>query len=364
MRENSHWSLNCGLWGGVRVYLHASLLVVFVAIVYFATQFAHLRAMDDGAMVGLLACAILLVSLALHELGHALAACQVGGSVDLVVIGPLGGMHWPNVPREPQREVLVALAGPAVHFLVLLALGPLLIIFGANLGDILLHPFYPSGMLSHSPGIVAAKIAFWFNWLLLLVNLIPAPSLDSGRALRSILWPVMGYRGAIRTVSRSGMLVAMMMCLLALLLPKPPRNPNIATDNSIMMPSAEHVVPTWLPLILLAMYFYFSSHQELHRADDDDPESDLFGYDFSQGFTSLEQPVAGPRRRNHGPMRRWLQQRQETKERRLREIEAEEERRVDDVLIRLKEVGIDALSPEERSLLHRVSARYRSRLQS
>jgi hypothetical protein len=63
-------------------------------------------------------------------------------------------------------------------------------------------------------------------------------------------------------------------------------------------------------------------------------------------------------------MRRWLQQRQEMKERRLREMEAEEERRVDEVLIRVKEFGIDGLSPEERSLLHRVSARYRNRLQS
>ena len=49
---------------------------------------------------------------------------------------------------------------------------------------------------------------------------------------------------------------------------------------------------------------------------------------------------------------------------RLSEIEAEEERRFDEVLIRINAVGIDALSADERALLHRVSARYRGRLQS
>jgi hypothetical protein len=154
----------------------------------------------------------------------------------------------------------------------------------------------------------------------------------------------------VRTVSRSGTMIAVMLCMLALLLHDPSNNARL--------------VPTWLPLVMLALYFFFSSQQEVQTVEEDDQEDDLFGYDFSQGFSSLEQPAVGPRGRQRGPMRRWLQQRQEMKERRLREIEAEEERRVDDVLIRVKELGIDGLSPEDRSLLHRVSARYRNRLQS
>jgi Zn-dependent protease len=337
------------MWGGVRVYVHASLFVAFVSILYFATEVAHARQLEDGPTYGLMASAILLFLLALHELGHAVAAWRLGGNVDLVVLGPLGGMHPPNVPREPHREVIVALAGPLVHFLALLALGPPLFLAGVNLGDLLLHPLYPAGMLSGPLEVVAVKMAFWFNWLLLLVNLIPAPGLDGGRALRSILWPVMGYRGAIRTVSRAGMMIALVLCLLALLLRDPPNDTRL--------------VPTWLPLVMMSLYLFFSSQQEAQAAEEDDQEDDLFGYDFSQGFSSLEQPP-GPRRRQQGPMRRWLQQRQEMKERRLRDIEAEEERRVDEVLIRVKELGIDGLSPEDRSLLHRVSARYRGRLQS
>jgi stage IV sporulation protein FB len=351
MRDNSQWSLNCGMWGGVRVYVHASLLLVFVAVVYFATQVTQQRFLEDGPIYGFMGSGILLAFLLLHEFGHALAAWRLGGGTDLIVLGPFGGMQLPNVPREPHREVIVALAGPLVHFLALVALGPALIVLGVNLGDLLLHPLYPQGMLSSSPspGMVALKMAFWFNWVLLLVNLAPGPALDGGRALRSILWPVMGYSGAIRTVSRAGMMIALTLCLLALVLHEP---------------NSERIVPTWLPLVLLALYFFFSSQQEVHTVEDDDQEDDLFGYDFSQGFSSLDQPTTGGRNRQRGPMRRWLQQRQEMKERRLRDIEADEEQRVDEVLIRVKELGIDGLSPEDRSLLHRVSERYRSRLQS
>jgi hypothetical protein len=48
----------------------------------------------------------------------------------------------------------------------------------------------------------------------------------------------------------------------------------------------------------------------------------------------------------------------------MAETEAEEERRVDEVLALLNEVGIDALSSADRQLLDRVSRRYRQRLGS
>ena len=44
------------------------------------------------------------------------------------------------------------------------------------------------------------------------------------------------------------------------------------------------------------------------------------------------------------------------------EIEAEEERQVDGILSRLHAHGMDSLTADERALLDRVSARYRSRL--
>jgi hypothetical protein len=99
-------------------------------------------------------------------------------------------------------------------------------------------------------------------------------------------------------------------------------------------------------------------------ADDHESDDDLFGYDFSEGYTSLEESSPRSRRWPTGPLRRWLRQRRELKQRRLRDTEAAEERQFDEVLVRINQQGMDSLTPEERELLHRVSARYRDRSQS
>ncbi len=344
MNSPVRWSLNWGQWGGVRVRLHASFLVMVVVAVYVGA-----RVHNDVSWYGLMAAGILLASVIIHELGHLLAARRMGGSVDLIVLGPIGGLQPPHVPREPQRELTVALAGPLANLLVMIIVAIPLAIEGTNLGDILLRPMAPGRLLSGGAGFVALKMTFWLNWLLLAANLIPAAPFDGGYALRSVLWPVMGYRGAVHVVSRSGLLVALGLCVTAWLLHVPHEYP---------------VIPMWVPLVLLAIYIYFNSRIDSQRLEDEDEDDDVFGYDFSQGYTSLDRAAAPPMPRQPGVLRRWLKKRQEQKQLRLREIEREEERCVDDVLVRLKQVGFSALSPEERALLQRVSARYRNRPQA
>ena len=89
-------------------------------------------------------------------------------------------------------------------------------------------------------------------------------------------------------------------------------------------------------------------------------EDEVFGYDFSQGYTSLERSteVTPPR---PGMFSRWLQAMRESRTRRRRAQEAAEDRQVDDILSRLHRDGYDSLTPAERALLKRVSARYRGR---
>ncbi len=349
MRDFNVWAMNCGWWGNVRVRAHVSLIVVAVLALYLTGRTSAAEDPWLAVVHGFMWVGILVASVVLHELGHALMAWRLGGSVDLIVLGPLGGMHPPNVPHESHREVMVSLAGPLVNLVLAMIAGSALVVSGARLYDLFLQPLYPSGLLDGANWLVALRMTFWINWLLLLVNLLPAAPLDGGRALRSVLWPVTGYRVAVRVVSRSGTVIALGLCLLAWW---------------VYHPRDFRLVPAWTPLVLMAIYLHFSARQESRRIEEQDDDEELFGYDFSEGYTSLERSANAPRWGRVGPVRRWLRERREVKQRRMRQIEREEERRVDGILVRVKELGIDAISPEERALLQRVSARYRDRLQS
>ena len=119
-------------------------------------------------------------------------------------------------------------------------------------------------------------------------------------------------------------------------------------------------VPLWFALVVLAIFLYFGAKQEEGPREEIDSEDELFGYDFSRGYTSLEQS-SERQQAQPGPFARWLEERKSAKLQREQEIEQEEERRADELLGRLHEKGMDSLSDEERSLLKRVSARYRER---
>ena len=86
------------------------------------------------------------------------------------------------------------------------------------------------------------------------------------------------------------------------------------------------------------------------------------GYDFSQGYTSLERSTQSLDEKAQSPISQWLEQRRQARQRREEQQEADEERRVDEILARLHEHGLRNLSDEDRSILERVSARYRNRM--
>ncbi len=158
------------------VRVHALFLVVAVFMLLLATHSPE----PGGAIKAALAIGILFASVLAHELGHALAAARVGGTVEKIVVGPLGGLGGYETAREPHAELITILAGPLVNLALLLLTLPLLLVAGVSV-PILLAPLEPVGLTDGSWPTVVLKLVFWTNWLLLVANLLPAFPLDGAR---------------------------------------------------------------------------------------------------------------------------------------------------------------------------------------
>ncbi len=343
MNDMPSWSLYIGRWRRVHLRLHAMFVAVAVFVLFLATH----DPVSGSSGYGLLSIAILFASVLAHEMGHSFAAARVGGSGDQIVIGPLGGLGNVEIPREPQSELIATLAGPLVTLGILLLVLPVLVATGISVPP-LLSPLEPVGLLEGALWAVALKLTFWMNWLILIVNLLPAFPLDGARMLRTMLWPALDYRSAGHVAVRASKLTALGVCLLAWLM----RDAHSAD-----------VLPAWVPLLLFATFIYFSAQHESARLDEGEWDEEMLSYDFSQGYTSLERASEAPRSPGRS-MRRWLKNRRELRRKRRLFQEQEEERQVDEILLRLHETGMNALTAKERSLLNRVSARYRNRQRS
>lgn len=337
-----------GHWWGVHVRLHMFFLL-FGACTLYISRHVFRDGSSEFVWIALGSLSLLLASLILHELGHYLAAVRLGGGGDEIVIGPLGGLASMRMPHAARSELLVHLAGPAVNLGICMACGTVLFLRDTAQFTGLLHPLAPGGLVEGPPWLRAVKLGFWINWVLLLVNLLPAFPFDGGRALRaalSSLRPDVASRHAAFIVANLAKMAAVGLLILAWVLRGDESNAGL---------------PVWFSLVLLAILLWFSAKQEEDRTHEADAEHELFDYDFSQGYTSLERAASHERDRPQGPVARWLERRRRLRLQRQRQIEAEEERRVDEILGRLHACGMHNLSEEDRSLLKRVSARYRQR---
>ncbi|MEX0611005.1 MAG: site-2 protease family protein, partial [Pirellulales bacterium] len=210
MRDLLSWNLSLGRWAGVQVRLHVFFLLFVVLAIHFS--------MEDKDLLGqmLVSIGVLFLSVLAHEFGHCYAAWKVGGTADQVLIWPLGGLAQVNVSHEPFNELATSLAGPLVNFAVCLLTLPLLLLLGAEGGLLrLINPFSPPPAVQDSAWWAnAVGLVFWINWMLLVVNVLPAYPLDGGRVLRSLLWFRHGYRTSVVVVARVAMVTAVGLCVL------------------------------------------------------------------------------------------------------------------------------------------------------
>ncbi|MBM4123478.1 MAG: CBS domain-containing protein, partial [Nitrospira sp.] len=140
-------------------------------------------------LMGGVAALLLFGSVLLHELGHSVVAKRYRIPIDQITLFVFGGIaQMRREPPGPKAEFLIALAGPAVSF----------VIGGVLLGAVAMAPM--------GQGLVALGILLGsVNLQLGLFNLIPGFPLDGGRVLRAGLWAWSGdFNRATRQASLAG----------------------------------------------------------------------------------------------------------------------------------------------------------------
>ena len=357
MKEHGIWTVTLGRWSGVQVRLHMFFLL-FAVLTLYLSWLDSLNSSSSGATwMGFASVTILFLSVLIHEFGHLIVSQRLGGQVDEIVLGPLGGLGPISSPLDPPAELVSVTAGCLANLGVCFTAAVCLAIQGDTDLVGLMHPLAPAGILIGDPLWVIVKLTFWINWLLILVNLIPAYPFDGGRATKALLVmlsPGMDGTRAALTVARFAKLAALVLIVIAWL--------SFDTTAYSATP-----MQTWFALTLLAIFVFFSAKKEEHIAAVGTATDEAFlGYDFSAGYTSLERSVPKTTARTSQPslgnsIVRWWRRRQAIRNQRRREVESMEDVRVDEILSRVHNNGLDSLTTEDRDLLDRVSARYRNR---
>ncbi|MEJ5200225.1 MAG: site-2 protease family protein, partial [Anaerolineae bacterium] len=198
------WSWKIGEFAGIGVYMHATflLLIGWVALSGWLAG----RTLN-AALSGVVFILALFLCVVLHEYGHALTARRYGIKTRDITLLPIGGVaRLERMPDDPRQELWVALAGPAVNFVIaavllagLLATGTWRSFNLAQLGD--------SSFLGRLLSI---------NISLALFNLIPAFPMDGGRAVRALLATRLEYTQATHIAATLGQAIALIFGFIGL----------------------------------------------------------------------------------------------------------------------------------------------------
>lgn len=192
---------------GAPVLVMPSWFLIAALVTYFYAPAVQAQAPDLGAGVYLVAfCAALLLlgSVFLHELAHAVAARAVGTPPTRIVLDLWGGhTAFEQEMSTPGRSALVSLVGPATNAAL-------------AVGGVLFAPALPQGGVAQ----LLLNGAVLANAFVAVFNALPGLPLDGGRALEALVWRLTGRRNAgTLAAGWTGRAVAAGLVLWALVLP-------------------------------------------------------------------------------------------------------------------------------------------------
>lgn len=349
------WSpIHLGRWFGTTVKVHVSL-ILFVASLLIQSPFQGPKGTAASHVGEALAwTALFLLALAVHEAAHALVAWLLECDQEDVHLWPLGSLVGPSTPPRGTNYMLVVLAGP-------FASGSVALITAAVLGfgwdaQFAWHPLGKHADVgapwidgtTKAAAMTAPWLIGWFgyvNYLIFLANLLPALPFDGGRLFRWFL------ANTSMGTSRDSMVA--------------PWTARTTAAVLFLIGTVRLLIgQRWdgLTIILLALLIELMVRSEARVLEDGGYFDDgVFGYDFSEGYTSLEAGAAKVRPYRESALKRWRRRRSEQRRQRRIMQEVAEERRMDEILDKIHRAGRGSLTDEENRFLVRVSARFRNR---
>jgi len=207
------------VWG-VPIRINISLLVFLPILAWLVGTGEQLAAyeslinllptadVDSGVLtdterwvVGTSAALGLFTSVTVHELGHAWVAMRYDIGVESITLWILGGLaSLSEMPREWDRELLIAVAGPVSSLLLAALCAGALAVIPAELT-----------VVSFVVGLLAVV-----NVMLAVFNMVPAFPMDGGRVLRALLGRTRPYASATRTAARVGTGFALLFAIVGI----------------------------------------------------------------------------------------------------------------------------------------------------
>lgn len=199
------WTWKIGRLAGIDIYIHATffLLIYIVGIGYWNEHGTVVAVVFGiGFVLALFACVVL------HELGHSLTARRYGIQTKRITLLPIGGVaSLEKMPDDPRQEIRVALAGPAVNFVIAFVLYVYLV---------LRHVPVTAQDIGATGGSYVYRLMV-MNIFLGGFNLLPAFPMDGGRVLRAVLALRMDHALATQKAARVGQFLAIGFGLLGLI---------------------------------------------------------------------------------------------------------------------------------------------------
>lgn len=180
---------------GVPVRFHFTFLFLIAFLVAAGIGSGEAGMAGDALFVIALFLCVLL-----HELGHALTARRYGIRTLEIVMYPIGGVARLEKQAEPRPELIIAIAGPMVNF----------VIAGVLIG------LMSAVKIDKVAEDVVRRIAV-ANIYLAVFNLLPAFPMDGGRILRAAVAMRKGEQVATRIAAQIGRGLAVLMAIYGIL---------------------------------------------------------------------------------------------------------------------------------------------------